>query len=1279
MNKTYKVRATRTGALQVVSELTSSVAAIGTKTVVTVATTMVAGAAIAAIPAEVPSGEDTLTVTKAIGWGDVAKEKYQNFVFEGVTNQGQSALLSASTSGTFAKTMFVIGDASDEYGTGIWIDEAEETATNTGTIYVQGKVAKGAAATSYQLHGMGAANGATAVNQGTIEADNAYGMYVGTGSGNSTITNDTTGVIVVTTQGAGMELGAASGNKAINRGTITAGAPAAVEINKLKFTHGVLIQDSSNNEFTNYGTIDATNGSSAIEVKTSEEGVTSGNTINLEAGSRVLGLVHVDAAATNTTLNLNGMQGSLLLQVDKATEDAGKHFTLNVYDGADVTLQTTTAEENDVVSVIDVANIQNGRLTASIFQSGTTLNNAFREVTIGENGIFNIEALNSRTTGTAATDPANRLLLAYGADYKLEGGRLQVAGQDYTGALKIGTNSKTKGLGELTVVSGNYTFSDVEVAPKGTLTLEGGRLSVTNTLKATGGTMDPTRGAIKFTGGTLSVQGSQIFVKNGTGTEANWDTTEVVGLMSGTGVVELTDSFTYSLADLKDAQSKLTTASKKSSLQVVFANGTLELEQGEALTGDQIGGLNLADQTATAGENGSFSVSSNTDTTVAAVDFGGKEASTGTVSITTNGGSTTGALVLSGNNGNVFAGLANTTKTVGVTGALTLGNNTEASGNVNVETLQVDTLKVQGDFTAQTVELTGSNSTVQQGARLVLDTLNGSGKSMSVSGTMAVTNVAANVTVTEGGELVLTEAGEGDAGISGTITAGGITIGARDDASAISLNSISFFSLTDTTAEGITWLTVSKDPSATAKSVISASAFTDEDFDGIGTISYADATTKLSGSTNEVKIGANSAIVINAQAFSDTKAVIEGGVLTIDDGKGFLLNAGQTGSILVSETAGGSTNVDLATDNFFVAAKIGTVEGKDGTYVTTSFKNTVFGDDQELAAAVEAGMNRDTANIAVFRAIGDTYRDTAGTALTEDGLLAASEYVAAPVVAGTYNVAYDAAAEVTRAVMNHNVKGEGMGAWADVFYASNEAKKIYGGQGYSADVYGGVFGFDTVFSCGAKLGAALTIGQADADGERSFSKYSNDADFWGLSVYTGKNVADTSLYIGADLSYLWVDNDLKGTVAGASADESLDSTVFTVGLRADWTAYEGAFNVVPHAGVRYTAIDVDDYRGYASDSINVVELPVGVEVNGTFEASGWKVVPSVDFTIVPQVGDKDVKTAVGNVDVIDNLYNTTVGVEAVYGQYAFGLDAGYGFGSDDRQNATVKANFSYRF
>ncbi|MDY5200715.1 MAG: autotransporter outer membrane beta-barrel domain-containing protein [Sutterella parvirubra] len=1094
---------------------------------------------------------------------------------------------------------------------------------------------------------MGAANGATAVNQGTIEADNAYGMYVGTGSGNSTITNDTTGVIVVTTQGAGMELGAVSGNKAINRGTITAGAPAAGEINKLKFTHGVLIQESSNNEFTNYGTIDATNGTSAIEVKKTG---TDNNTINLEAGSRVLGLVHVDAAATNTTLNLKGMQGSLLLKVEAGSQEEGDHFTLNVKDGANVTL------EDGQKSTIDVAKITNGTLTASIFQA----DNAFKTVNLEEQGVFNITALNSRTAGTAATDPANRLLLAFGANYKLEGGRLQVAGQDYTGALKIGTNSGTKGSGELTVVSGNYTFSDVEVAPKGTLTLEGGRLSVTNTLKATGGTVDPTRGAIKFTGGTLNIQGSQIFVNKGTGTDPNWEATEVVGLMSGSGVVELTDSFEYSLANLRKAQETLNNGSKET-LQVVFANGTLVLGQGEALTGGQIGGLNLADQTATANNNGSFSVSSNTDTTVAAVDFGGKEASTGTVSITTNGGSATGALVLSGNNGNVFAGLADTTKTVDVTGALTLGNNTEASGNVNAETLKVDNLKVVGTFTANNVTVETS-ARVDAGAAFTVNSL--SGGTTKVSGTLDVTEVkeGAKVQAENGGTVVLTK-------VAGTVG----TPSSR----------FRVLSLTPEVATGFKLYGTNKN----ARDIIANSFMTDNDVKDkevlfLDRVLEVERTGQVnvgatSGTNGAVTVGSSGILVIDARALG-AEPIVKGN-LKAPAGSGFLLNLNQTGTFALANTA--VSDLTFKDDSAFLSAKIenAAVGATDTTSkLVVAFDETAVGDDGELAAAMEAGY-ANAKNGAVFNAIGATEALFANGKLTEAGQWAASEYVAAPVVAGTYNVAYDAAAEVTRAVMNHNVKGEGMGAWADVFYASNEAKKIYGGQGYSADVYGGVFGFDTVFSCGAKLGAALTIGQADADGERSFSKYSNDADFWGLSVYTGKNVADTSLYIGADLSYLWVDNDLKGTVAGASADESLDSTVFTVGLRADWTAYEGAFNVVPHAGVRYTAIDVDDYRGYASDSINVVELPVGVEVNGTFEASGWKVVPSVDFTIVPQVGDKDVKTAVGNVDVIDNLYNTTVGVEAVYGQYAFGLDAGYGFGSDDRQNATVKANFSYRF
>lgn len=1227
---------------------------------------MVAGAAIAAIPAEVPSGEDTQTVTTAIGWSDVANEKYQNFVFSGVTDKGQSALLSASTSRTFAKMMFVIGDASDEYGTGIWASGAEATATNTGTIYVQGKVAEGAAAKSWQLHGMGAANGATAVNQGTIEADNAYGMYVGTGSGSSTIINDTTGVIRVTTQGAGMELGAASGNKAINRGTITVEAPAADKINDYQFTHGVLIQESSGNEFTNYGTIDATNGTSAIEVKKTG---TDNNTINLEAGSRVLGLVHVAAAATNTTLNLKGMQGSLLLKVEAGSQNEGDHFTLNVKDGADVTL------EDGQKSTIDVANITNGTLTASLKKPD---DNTILELSLEEQGTFNLKEKNSTLI--------DGVIIAHNATWNLNGGRLAVAGQTWTGNFRVGTNPTTgaptnKGNGTLNVSAGSYTFADMSVRHLGEVNVTGGTLSVADlevvrggkvivkggTLGVSGGLTLANKNGLTLQSGKLVTKGANVFTQ---ATGGNWSASTVWGnVKKDGGVLEITDSITdLTLTQISEAQ-KLIDSSNK--VQVSFVNATIKADQ--ELTGGNVGGLYLENEFGTA-EGGNFTVGANANTVLAGVDFGGQElaGTPGTVTIVANNGGT-GALVLSGNDDNVFSRLNANTKTVDVTGSLVLGNDAEATGTVNVETLKVDDLTVVGTFTANNVTV-DTTAAVGADGTLTVNTLKGG--TTTVAGNLDVAEIAEAtiVQVADGGTVVLTK-------VAGTVGA---------------VPSVTFLSLTP---EGVEALADSKvyGTNKNARDIIANSFLTDEQV-GTNEVLFLDRAIAVestgqvnvgaaSGTNGSITVGATGIVVIDANALGLTPLIT--GNLNLDSAtNGYLLNLNKTGNFeIASGTVTG--DVTLTDDNFFISATMGTLDdaAADGkVYIKATFDKNAVGDQSDadmvaLANAIESGMNANAKNGLVFKAIGDAYGTTVEdqSVLTADGQWAASEYVAAPVVAGTYNVAYDAAAEVTRAVMNHNVKGEGMGAWADVFYASNEAKKIYGGQGYSADVYGGVFGFDTVFSCGAKLGAALTIGQADADGERSFSKYSNDADFWGLSVYTGKNVADTSLYIGADLSYLWVDNDLKGTVAGASADESLDSTVFTVGLRADWTAYEGAFNVVPHAGVRYTAIDVDDYRGYASDSINVVELPVGVEVNGTFEASGWKVVPSVDFTIVPQVGDKDVKTAVGNVDVIDNLYNTTVGVEAVYGQYAFGLDAGYGFGSDDRQNATVKANFSYRF
>lgn len=1259
MNKTYKVRATRAGALQVVSELTSSVAAIGTKTVAAVATTMVAGAAIAAIPAEVPSGEDTQTVTTAIGWSDVANEKHQNFVFSGVTDKGQSALLSASTSGTFAKTMFVIGDASKEYGTGIWISGAEATATNTGTIYVQGKVAEGAAAKSWQLHGMGAANGATAVNQGTIEADNAYGMYVGTGSGNSTIINDTTGVIRVTTQGAGMELGAASGNKAINRGTITVEAPAADKINDYQFTHGVLIQESSDNEFTNYGTIDATNGRSAIEVKKTG---TDNNTINLEAGSRVLGLVHVDAAATNTTLNLKGMQGSLLLKVEAGSQNEGDHFTLNVKDGADVTL------EDGQKSTIDVANVTNGTLTASLKNPD---DNTILELSLEEQGTFNLKEKNSTLI--------DGVIIAHDATWNLKGGRLAVAGQTWTGNFRVGTNpskSENKGTGTLNVSAGGYTFADMSVRNTGTVNVAGGELTVNALdISKTGTVTVGTDAQTNAVGGTLRVNGSLTIASAGTSGRLtlNNGTVETVAsnvykaATEGEDPFVLTDAWNkvafgqyadvdlvlndvgeYDLAAYQAVQNLL--GDNKSKVDLVL-NGTFKPAE-NATIGQMVGNA-AANNTISVGETkeGTVTATLTGDVGVGAL---GVDAGTTTVKFTDNN-----TLSLAGQNGTV---LSQNVETLEVTGTLALGILSTDTATVNAETVKAGTLEVNGDFAAQAVQVTSSLDVAEE-AQFVADTITlGTNAGGEIHGYLEADTVAREVSsgasfkvkslLSESAFDVYGTTSFNKNGVAMTYKSGSyyqLKSGANGEAPEVSA--------AQTIEAGAVISTVTGTPAQEGKAV-----------------AYLDRTVKLdtNGQINlgtpdgaagkKFSVGQNGVLIINATGNYDG-AVIDGDLTIDSDGEIAIENFTKAGTLLIATgTVTNNASTATAADNVSTDAAF-----------NAAAKRVVNGEGDALAREVLAAIGDTTLEASPFI-------DSTTNKLSDAGIQAASEFMAAPVVSGAYNVAYDAAAEVSRVVMNRNVQSEGMGAWADVFYASNEAKKLYGDQGYSADIYGGVFGFDTTFSCGAKLGAAVSIGQSDADSEGSFSQFSTDTDFYGISLYTGKNVGDTSLYVGADLSYLWFDNDIKGTVAGVKADDKVDGEVFTVGLRADWTAYAGAFNVVPHAGVRYTSIDVDAFHGLDNGSVNVVELPIGVKVAGTFEpAAGWKLVPSVDFTVVPQVGDKEVSTLVGDVDVIDNLYNTTVGVEAVYGQYAFGLDAGYGFGTDDRQNATVKANFSYRF
>lgn len=413
----------------------------------------------------------------------------------------------------------------------------------------------------------------------------------------------------------------------------------------------------------------------------------------------------------------------------------------------------------------------------------------------------------------------------------------------------------------------------------------------------------------------------------------------------------------------------------------------------------------------------------------------------------------------------------------------------------------------------------------------------------------------------------------------------------------------------------------------------------------------------------KVSVDKGGKVVIDAAKLGENTTALADTDLTVnDEGELQIKNVTSLGTIKVAKSLTG----DVTTDSRFIDATV-----KEGNVVFAA-KEDVTGDevlDARMKERLEAGLsNKETEILGTLN--GDAFAD-------KDKLSIALEQAAGGnATAGVLNVAYDANAQVTDAIVRHQLsEHNGKGLWADVFYAKNEAKEIYGNSGYSADIYGGVIGLDGTFSCGATGGVALTIGTADADSKDGVFSTSLDSDFWGVSAYAVKPMGGFN--VKADIGYLHFDNDFTG-VGDAS-----DASSVTVGLRADYTAFQkGVFSITPHAGIRYTHIDTDAVAFNDDQKMNIVETPVGVTFAGNFETTGWTIVPSYDFTIVPQLADKEVE-AFGSADDMKilngGLYNNVLGVQAQKGNVSFGLHAAYGFGSNDRSNTQVNANVRYTF
>lgn len=1254
MNRTFKVVFSKVrGTMVVASEAAATPHKKAAKTVIAAAAALAMGTAMAQEWA--PEGALDIVGTP-VSQEDLDGNSQFDYTLEGAHTGGFLSVSEGEV--VFGKDVWVTG-TNGARSHALHAKGDKVKLTNTGNIYVQA----GEAADSWSQKGMIVGDGATIINEGNIVAKNAYGMTIENNGKASNIFNN--GRIDVLEQGAGIELGGVAGSLAVNNGTITVGE-ITEERSGLIFGHGVLI-NTSNNTFVNNGTISAEGkNASAIEVK---DGAT-GATVILGSTSKVLGKIHFSNTVEDSKLIADGAVDTI--DLDSEAED----LELDIRNGANITLKNGNA------STYGQVNIDDGRLNASIWQD----DNKFKNVTVNEGGIFNVTKLNS---GGDPAEPSthNKLLLAKGSSYTLDGGKLYVAESEWMGALKVG-EADTKGT--LTIASGSYNYSTLEVAKQGTVIVNYGELTVGD-LSFSNGKVGNEGSVVIAQDGSMNINGkltaggakdalqvdgilktdhSNFF--NRTEDGEGWTKDESnIALVSGTGVLDLTGiTGNYTLDQLEQIQNLF-----GEGMQVSLSEGTLNL-QGVTLTGSKASGFYLADQVGQA-ENGSFAVSD--ETTLGSINFGSSQ----TASLSGNGEGK--LLTLEGNGSDIFH--FDPESTVGTVEAtdLQLGSSVTSSGNVNVETLKVSgKFEVVGNYTAQNIEVTAGTEALVEGG-LDVQRLTGEGTTtVQEDGVLKVGLIESDVNLTSDGMLVL-----------GTVP---LNPNARDVVPP-QVNSKVIIGSNGGT-DNI--LTTNYAAGEALRAAINEGKFGEatEDYNGF----YVDKTVSV-GDTGYIQIGnvgpreggiavgSDVVTVINMGAFSSGDVIFDASNVAFNfEGKGYLSNLYSVKNVTLvngtNEISGAFDHVFESSNAFLdvqfkdVAAdpEAGTSDHTDLIVSINDDVTTDAGLKGALGSVLAEGANLD--NQKVLAAIGSSSSGFVNEngQLTSDGVRATKEYMVAPVTAGTYNMAYDSMELISNALIQRNLDAKkGLGVWADVFYGSNESDSLYGDSGYSSDIYGGMLGVDFGFGEGARVGAALSIGSGDGDSEGSVSKYSTDSDFWGLSVYAGKDFG--GLTFTGDMSYLWLDNDIGGSVAGASASESLDSTVFSLGVRADWKAYEGkVLQVVPHAGVRWASIDVDDYRGLSMDKMNVIEMPIGVTVKGVFEtASGWQVAPEIDFTAAPQIGDTEVETIIGDVDVIDNVYNASIGVNAGTDAVRFGLSYKYGFGNDGRSNNTFNLKASYLF
>ncbi len=1319
MNRTFKILFNRArGTMMVANEATRSVSKGTTKAViaVAVASALSLGTACAEDFAYSYEGSDS---KEYVGYSSTSVE---------------SPKLQLNESDTL--TMTITGKGTRAHG--LLADGAGSVYTNYGKINTN--VASSETASPFwQTKAMMANNGGKAVNEGTINITNAYGMTVGTGGKGNTVINN--GNITVD-GGAAMEIaptgleGTVEGTMAIgeNNGTITVNSGTGI------------VLSGTNSSFTNKGQILAGDNVAILLQKENANKSANGITVTLADGSKTQGLVYVDENVKHSTINFEA--GSIIdgrIIVNNSQGHNTIKGTINIsnqsYDdvaGAAIYFGDTSGvvniKDSNFIGNTAIAN-NDWTLGGAVHaygswnqNGGSFVNNTVKSVgatryDAAGGGAFMVKGTNATFTNVEFRDNAaiaeqTQTGYAYGGaimvDYSTgnetgvenDAELTIVANQDmvYSGnkvaSSATGTYFDTYGYHLPYSTAGGFLFLDrgsdavFNVEEGATLTIGS---SVTNDdTDSIGSSIPNTNTAVnngkhasisKMGSGHLLINSSlnkyygTVDVQDGQMTvNSNWDVKNAVTVDEGATLT----LGSFKLVDAENSGNQdVTGTAIGGSLTVA---GTLQTSSGQVFTS----ALNEAGTTASAGELIYGEDKLNISGTLALTD----------ALYNLDYAQSAGALVQSGK----VIMLGDLINAGEIDNELTLDEVENVGENVELNnvTISSEDKNIQIGGTEQSEVAYRENSLAVGALSLgTADTVTVTGgKTLSLAGNggdiIASDAQSATVNVTDGATLALGGAAAQGGTISGTVNI--------DATSSMSVSGDADFTVDTVKGDGT--VLVGNDQQAGTLVVnslkdMTGMIFIDPDWiEGANTIENASVliVNNSEEALNAYVVAARNSVGISGsskdEAVSAFNKLASAHNLSWKDDvtaafyAGSTLDLGTTGSILVDGSLADSTQVPARANQTVTVAEKGMFIVNQPTADEAVVTGNVQINDGGYLGVVNAKQGTFTLATGEVTSAGEVVTDNPFLQGTIDGNKVTNSLDTASGSAALASTGIQAMTRRADMVFAQTIAdrtsidqelGKGLNLWVDVSGETYEADSFDNGGEFEADMGYGAFGADIALTDTWTVGGALQYGTGSLRSDVSSIK--NDIKNYGVGFYASKSFGAAKVV--GEVAYIAGENDISASQSALNQD--VDTTMYSAGLRAQYQLTAGQFQFVPSIGVRVSRLETDAMN-IGSVEIDdqdqtLVQVPIALRINGYNQnVQGWNMAPSFRIAYVPTFGDKEIDVLGYDQDVIDTTpVQVDFGVRAGKDNMLFNAHMTMGAGEHGSSSIGAKLGMKYIF